>query len=112
MKRRVVTALTAVAVSCSLTGCVGTPVVYNNCDCPCLNEDAAAVQETQELDTEEVTELVRKIVAEEVAAIATETTIDEATETSEAAEASAVKTGLSVSVNLGDSTAADAEPSR
>ena len=45
MKRKVVTALTAVAVSCSLTGCVGTPVVFDNCDCPCLNEDAAVVQE-------------------------------------------------------------------
>ena len=106
MKRKVVTALTAVAVSCSLTGCVGTPVVFDNCDCPCLNEDAAVVQETQELDTEEVTELVRKIVAEEVAAIAKETTTEEAVETAEAAP---VKTGLSVNVNIADSTSADAE---
>ena len=33
MKKRVVTALMAGVVACGLTGCVGTPVIYNNCDC-------------------------------------------------------------------------------
>lgn len=92
MKKSALTALTALAVSCALTGCVGTPVIYNcSCSPDCCNCTTAAESTTTEAPTEVTTEA------------ATEA------ETGATTEATALKTGLSVTVSLADSVSVDAE---
>lgn len=77
-----------------LSGCVGTPVIYNSCDCNCAQNGAAAgtvVQtQPQQAQNAEITENPGNAENAEVSA-------------------KAVKTGLSVMVSLADSTNADAE---
>ena len=95
MKKRALTVLGAVAVSCTLTGCVGTPVIFNS-TCDCTQENvcqcvAASQTPATEVETEVVTELATEAVTEA------------------ATEENALKTGLSVAVSLADSTAADEE---
>ena len=126
MKRKFVTGLGAVLISCSLTGCVGTPVIYNECNCTCNTNGTgnAAVTETTEpaaeVVTEAVTEATTEAATEAVTEAATEATTEAVTEgaaeetteaATEGAEVSenALKTGLSVNVSLADSTSADAE---
>lgn len=101
MKKRMATILGIVMVSSILTGCTGTPVVYQNCDCNCSNNTNGTAAAT-----EAVTESTAVTEAVSESAAATEAVTEtEATETSD----EAVKTGLSVSVSLADSTSADAE---
>lgn len=116
MKKRTLIALTVMVVSCTMTGCVGTPVVYNcTCDPDSCNgtaaEDQAAViaEETPaetpaETEKEEVTE---QTTAEKTDEPAAEENVEDTEDAS--AESTALKTGLSLSVNVGDSTPADAE---
>ena len=92
MKKKLVLGLGAAIMSCSLTGCVGTPVIYNNCDCACVNNSAAVTTPATEAVTEVTTE----------AATEAQTSGTENTDT-------ALRTGLSVNVTLADSTNADAE---
>lgn len=116
MRKRTLAALTAVAVTCSLTGCVGTPVVFNS-DCPCVENGCACTTATDAAVTEApaeeaVTEAQTKedSVTEAVGEAVTEAADEIQTEmTTEAVSSTALKTGLSVSVSLADSTAADAE---
>lgn len=115
MKKRVVTALTAVVVSCTLTGCVGTPVIYNSCNCTCTcNTNTAAVVPAQTDAAEEAVEEVTEAPVEETKVVeeVTETPVEETEVTTEAPEettSEVLKTGLSVSVSLSDSTPADEE---
>lgn len=136
MKKSVVTALTAVVVSCALTGCVGTPVIYNSCNCNNNSAGTTAVTEaapesqTAEDITENSgagaeTETVSEAPATEAMSESTETEAADGQETesqsagesqesesqTDGAEISdtALKTGLSVTVSLADSIAADAE---
>ena len=61
MKKRMATILGVVVVSGMLTGCTGTPVVYNNCDCNCSsnttgNNAAAEIVTESTAATEAVSE--------------------------------------------------------
>lgn len=85
MKKKIAMLLTFAMLAGTLTGCVGTPVVYMNCNCPACT-DASAGQVTEE--------------KEEVQA--------EDTQNAEVSD-EAVKTGLSVMVTMNESTNADAE---
>lgn len=88
MKKRTGMILGSMMAVTMLTGCVGTPVVYNscNCTCTCQNGGTAAVVETAEAAVEE----------------------SAVQETAEAADG-ALKTGLAVVVSLADSASADGE---
>ena len=109
MKKRALIALTAVAVSCALTGCVGTPVVYNcTCDPDCCTEVAAeepAAAVSEEAKAEILSE-VKVMVEGMMQDYAPKATEEAEVETTEAA---ALKTGFAMSVNVADSTPADAE---
>jgi len=93
MKKRVGAVVSLVMLVSMLGGCVGTPVVYNGGDCQCAEEHTAML--------EEILEAVQNI---EVQAPAAGSVQAEAQGSAEA-----VKTGLSVSVSLADSTDADGE---
>lgn len=100
MKKRVAIALIAGVTACSLTGCTGTPVVYNStCDCNEAVAELTAVVEAQNTAIAELTEAVK----------AQKTVVVEAADETEEAADAALKTGLAVSVNIADSTSADAE---
>ena len=85
MKKRVAIALIAGVTACSLTGCTGTPVVYNStCDCNEAVAELTAVVEAQNTAIAELTEAVK----------AQKTVVVEATEETEEAVDAALKTGL------------------
>ena len=84
MKKKMAMLLASVMLAGTITGCVGTPVIYVNCDC---ENCTGGVQSQAPQDTD-----------------VQETEPDSAETSTEA-----VKTGLSVMVTTGDSTDADAE---
>lgn len=93
MRRRVGVVLSLALLVSMLGGCVGTPVVYNNsCECQCGGECIEKM--------DEILEAVESIKVQVPAA----GTVQE-----EAQSGDAVKTGLSVMVNLADSTSAEGE---
>lgn len=118
MKKRALIALTAAVVSCSLTGCVGTPVIYNcTCDPDSCNgteaKDQAAVvaEDIPAETTAETEEVIQETTGEETNKSAAEDTAENTKEETEDAstESTSLKTGLSLYVNVGESTPADAE---
>lgn len=120
MKKRIAMALIAGVTACSLTGCTGTPVVYNStCDCGEAVAELSVVVEAQNTAIAELTaavEALDKIQNETQADVLIEEpmedeslVIEEIEDITDEAAEGALKTGLSVSVNIADSTSADAE---
>ena len=83
MKKILALCLTIAMAAALFTGCTGTTVVIGECTCPCVTEDPTEAPET--------------------------THATEATEAAPEAATGALKTGLSVSVNIADTTSATAE---
>ena len=94
MRKKMGVFVSSVLAVSMLSGCVGTPVVYNN-NCEC-GELAAKLDEILEaVENIEVTVPAQNDAADNAEAVQ--------------GDAQAVKTGLSVMVNLADSVSADAE---
>lgn len=113
MNKKMVALLGAAAVSCALTGCVGTPVIYNECNCNtnCTGTITATEAATESEAATEVETTGEGATEAETTEAATEAEATEAAteESDEAQSADALKTGFSVHVTLSDSTDADAE---
>ena len=88
MKKIIALILTMALAFGLLTGCAGTTVVIGECTCPCVTEDAAPAEPAP--------------APEAAPQVPTEDTNVEIT-------ADLVKTGLSVSTNIGDTVAAAAD---